>query len=490
MNTTNNANRRRRWWYATTLAVSLPIFLVIQLQQVSLKSSPHDFVHEDISIISLTGTQQNDVRPAARHGARRQLLLDVLFSLFGDSTSVTTPTLSSVRQINDAGFGDRANQYSFSMASFNGNVFVGTLNAPVFRFTAVAFFLGFGNLGPFPLFPTNGSQVYRGTRADDGTWTFDKVLDFQDSNPDNYGSRVMLVVGDTLYLATANHVGGLEVWQTTGNGDEWQRVSEPGFGDDSNISGRGMAECGGYLYVGAENRSTGAQIFRHKVVEGGGLDDSSDWERVGELGFGDTFNFFVSEFVVYQGSLYGSTLNGLNGAELWRTAQCGNPVAEEVIFENVIRGGLGNRLNQGILTMRNINDAALLIGTVNYLQGASLFIDDGSGSEFRLIFDNGWTSFFNSYVWAIEEFQGRIYLGTYNVLGGLLPWSTFQLFSVVLDESTLEIQDMMVEDRRGFSSFGQYGIRNMVAHDDTLVIGTAGVFLTSGTLVFEGSNLE
>jgi len=198
----------------------------------------------------------------------RTLLFDLLGfikNLFDNDSDavVTTPNLS-VRQVNEPGFGDLANQYSFSMASFKGHVYVGTLNSATFRVQSTSFFFG------LPFLQSKGSKVYKGTRQGDGSWKFDTVLDFASINKSNFGSRKMLVVDDYLYLVTANHDKGLEVWQTT-SGDDWSRVSESGFGDSSNISGRGMVVCGGYIYIGAENRQSGAHIWRRKITLDGAL---------------------------------------------------------------------------------------------------------------------------------------------------------------------------------------------------------------------------
>lgn len=428
------------------------------------------------------------------HVGRKLIITSFLSWLRGENDgSVSTPHLA-IEQINEPGFGDLANQYSFSMASFQDHVFIGTLNSPAFMFNTFFFFFGIGTIGPLTVFDSNGSQVYRGTRRTSNEWTFERVLDFGDSNKNNFGSRKMLVVGDFLYLATANHIDGLEIWQTSGSGDVWNQVSESGFGDASNISGRSLAVCGDHLYAGVENRDTGAQVWRHRITTNGDLDvDGSSWEVVMGDGFGDDFNFFVSELVVYKNRLYGSTLNGLNGGQLWRTEEMCDSLSttsnEDIVFENVITGGFGSRLNSGILTLFNLDDKALFLGTVNYIGGSSLYKDvpGSDGSEFEAVFKRGFTSIFNSYIWAMESYQGRVYIGTYNQLGSIFPWSTFHLFSFVLDDTTLEVEDLTVENRHGFSSNGQYGIRNMVAHDNEscMVMGTGGHRMRSGTLVFE-----
>jgi len=169
--------------------------------------------------------------------------------------------------VNEHGFGELANKYSLGMATFREHVYVGTLNAPNFPLDLLPWFLG------EPL-TTNGAQVHRGKIGLDGKWYWDKVLDFGSFSRNNFGVRKMLVVEDYLYFATANHEGtagnGLEVWGTN-DGVTWSKKSDEGFGDPSNISGRSMAACGGYLYVGVENRDGGAQLWRRGLEVDGEL---------------------------------------------------------------------------------------------------------------------------------------------------------------------------------------------------------------------------
>lgn len=70
-------------------------------------------------------------------------------------TALETTNLSSVTQINKPGFGNIANKYSLSMASFKGHVYVGTLNAPNFPDDLLPWFMG-------EQVETEGAQVWRG----------------------------------------------------------------------------------------------------------------------------------------------------------------------------------------------------------------------------------------------------------------------------------------------------------------------------------------
>lgn len=342
-----------------------------------------------------------------------------------------TPNLI-VSEINEPGFGDLDNKYSLAMATFKDYVYVGTLNAPGFPEDLGPWFLG------EPLDST-GAKVYRGKpSATTGEWMWDPVLDFG-TKPENFGIRKMLVLGNYLYLVTANHGrttgNGVELWQTS-DGIDWMHKNEPGFGDPSNISGRSLAECGGYLYVGVENRDSGAQLWRHKLVDSGAITGTL-WEAVTAAtnGFGNPNNYFITELVQIPepNILYAGTLNGLDGMELWRITSCDAINVAEVAATQVFGGGWPNECplppidlpkigpldlcatNSGALTLHVAQTSigpALFLGTLNYVFGASLFVTF-DGIDFIPIYRFGNGDFRQSYVWSMEEYNGRLYVGTF-----------------------------------------------------------------------------
>lgn len=342
-----------------------------------------------------------------------------------------------VSEVNEPGFGDVNNKYPLAMASFNGYVYVGTLNAPNFPQDLPAWFFG------KPL-ESDGAKVFRGKIGDYGVWDWDEVLDFGSqpiSTSNNFGVRDMLVVNSSLYFVTANHEGtpgnGVEVWQSSvgGKGD-WFKKSDPGFGDPSNISGRSLKTCGGYLYVGVENRNTGAQLWRHQLLGDGILSPSGSWERVpaANNGFGNPSNYFISGLELNPwspNSLYAGTLNGLNGMELWKITSCGASNVAQVGTSRIFGGGwpsgpekcphptvLGFDLcitNSGALTLTTASTnfgPALFLGAVNYIFGASLFVSF-DGNAFFPIFISGNGDNRLSYVWSMKVYKNRLYIGTF-----------------------------------------------------------------------------
>ena len=172
-------------------------------------------------------------------------------------------------------------------------------------------------------FPSNGAQIYKGDLKDDGiTWEWTQVLRDGLHDPNNYGIRKFKVAGEYLYAVTANHITGFELWRTK-DGEVWEVVMADGFGDNDNTSGRGLSTFevegeGRWLYVGSENRRSGAKIFRRALQSDGDFTEDSDWKEVVADGLGNRFNLWFSDFAEYNGHLYTGTLNP-GGMQLWRT---------------------------------------------------------------------------------------------------------------------------------------------------------------------------
>jgi hypothetical protein len=156
------------------------------------------------------------------------------------------PNPSNWTQIGSGGFGEPLNVDARSLAAFNGRLMIGTANDSV------------------------GSQVlaYDGSdiqRIDPGTLQYDVA-------------RAMAVggsaknTGSTLYVTTANVFGsppGMQVWAY--DGENWELVNPPGFGDPSNDAGHSILAGDSMLLVGVNNNDAGGQVWATPIEGGGGL---------------------------------------------------------------------------------------------------------------------------------------------------------------------------------------------------------------------------
>jgi hypothetical protein len=203
----------------------------------------------------------------------------------------------------------------------------------------------------------SGAQIWRSFSGDGniGSWT--KVAPGMQGP---YGTRItgFAQFGGALYAAVET-AGSVQVWRST-NGTNWAAVMSNGFGDSLTKVTGGMAEFGGYLYVGAGNDTKGAQLWRSN--------NGTSWVQAITPAFSDPNNLKIELVNVFGNKLFISTKNSTTGAEIWRSAD-GNT------WEQVNQDGFGDSHNTG----SNCSNAAttylskFYLGTSNDLDGGELW---------------------------------------------------------------------------------------------------------------------
>lgn len=191
---------------------------------------------------------------------------------------------------------------------------------------------------------------------------------------------------------------------------EFHIVSQNGFGDSNNRYAWSMRAFGPHLYVGTLNRSAGAQIWRF---------DGNWWELVVAGGLTSGDNQGVRNLEVCHGALYAGVDNPAQGAELWRSA-------DGTTWEATIQGGFGTQ------TVRNVRGLfCVVFDSQEYLyaglhnsSGPGRLLRSTNGNTWQVITLNGFGDFANSSIHALEMFDGALYAGTRNNLG-LQIWRSF-----------------------------------------------------------------
>ncbi len=174
----------------------------------------------------------------------------------------------------------------------------------------------------------NGAQIWSSFTGDNNTWS--RV------GPIQLGTVPAAVTdfaqfGDALYAAiTYESDLTAQVWRSTGG--NWETVVSNGFGSANTMSTGGMAVFSGYLYVGAGNTSSGAQLWRSN--------DGTTWNQVITPAFGDANNQKIDSVYVFQNQLYVSTKNASTGIEIWRWTN-------STQWEQVNQDGFGDSSNDG-----------------------------------------------------------------------------------------------------------------------------------------------
>ena len=92
------------------------------------------------------------------------------------------------------------------------------------------------------------------------------------------------------------------------HGQTWNQVNSDGFGDANNTDSVKMAVFNNRLYVGAENYSTGVEVWQY---------EGTNWIQVNTDGFGDANNAGTRGMVAFNNRLYVGTFNPTTGGELW-----------------------------------------------------------------------------------------------------------------------------------------------------------------------------
>jgi hypothetical protein len=188
--------------------------------------------------------------------------------------------------------------------------------------------------------PLDGAQIYRSQGGSSlGQWTLvfsSKTT--HDANNKTPGGGNGVTFNNAFYIGTKNSVTGGEVWKSTSADSEvsWIQVSSAGFNEgpavNPNISYLKSfndatslnAYPQPYLYAATNCPTGGAACGQIWMSTGtAGNTDIDTWHQV--LVASNTFDatghtFSVSALESFNGFLYATTLNSLNEAQMWRSA--------------------------------------------------------------------------------------------------------------------------------------------------------------------------
>jgi hypothetical protein len=177
---------------------------------------------------------------------------------------------------------------------------------------------------------------------------------------------------------------------TAEDGTAWERVTQPGFGNDNNISVAAIGEYNGRIYATTRNDAEGAEVWRS---------NGDGWEQVEIVpGFkhgiyGNTMlNNLWSKMIIFKGKLYVGFSAGLqgtvlksSGCEIWRyDGTTWEPVVSDKVDVDeagAITGFSGCDANDGDITAQ-ITDSTQSWATDQWAGGV-LQITSGEGAYRR-----------------------------------------------------------------------------------------------------------
>jgi hypothetical protein len=383
-------------------------------------------------------------------------------------------------RLSTGGFGDSANSYSWGIAYYKGDLYVGTNRHHLWSvWEGMSVMIG-PSLGidldldidivddpPGEIGSEEWANAMRGEiwRYSCGTWEMvyqSQLWDWINPDPTNplypptgkypvaYGYRMMGTFEDQLFVC------GIGTWwpslplstvlvTDTGDLGTWNDITGILAGTN-NV--RGLVEFNCDLYVtastpGASVSGAGLGVVYRYTPETPGL-----WTAVSEEGFGSDYNTEFPYLIEFNNHLYTSTLNYEMGFEVWKTD--GTVGGDgKYIWTPVVTDGFGDTWNQWGMTMEVFNDH-LYIGTAvgaglviknNEIAGTRAFdvirVDKDDNAELVVgayiardppagwptsrtplsKWPAGFGNPLNFYVWHMEVHDGVLYLGTFDGCG-------------------------------------------------------------------------
>lgn len=421
------------------------------------------------------------------------------------------------------GFGDTWNKYAWSMKDSNGGMLVGTKNAfydvqqyispsgsvkncldnDIYRVTGIHEPLACMELFASPAAVAAGmaSAVAADTRFAE-IWRFDyglknwsKVLD----DPKSQGFRVMETHNNKVYVGSdlGAFITGVDLysgrpgaWNFPGSqllaatdGKNFSAVSScvnsgpctsangldnpygligsnPNYTGAVNTSIRALASFNGKLYVGTFN-SMGGQLWA--------FDDAlNSWALVPLQGItiptGNPYKPAIMELRVYKNKLY-IGIGGPSGNNYLYSYDGLAAMAVPVEAQPALP-----QSNVGVIKLFVASNNVLYIGNTDLTLGFSLQTYDGT--NFNTVTLDGFGNSSNAYSWSMAEFNGRLYLGTFNQDFTANPTSA----SAQLWYSDNKIDWQKAALPKNFGPLN-YGIRNLELGNNQIFLGTASNML-------------
>lgn len=264
---------------------------------------------------------------------------------------------------------------------------------------------------------------------------------------------------------------------TAEDGSIWERVVEPGFGNDNNISAAALGEYRGRMYATTRNDEDGTEVWRTS---------GNTWEQVhivpGHTNgiYGNTMiNNLWSKMIVFNGKLYVGFSSGMQGSalhssgcEIWR---CDGTVWEPVVSDRVdtdeqgtITAIAGCEDNDGDIAAEITDDSKNW--TVDQWAGGVLQITSGDGAYRRFDIVSNTK---DSLTIQQNETSGD-YGREYTVCGSKHYKNPFPAYEY--DLGRVEEGDSygigMGSDENGFGDYWNKTITEMLIFDDKLYVST------------------
>ncbi len=192
----------------------------------------------------------------------------------------------------------------------------------------------------------------------------------------------------------------------------WIQRNINGFGTPNQRQGA-LTSFGGKLFASTSPQSGGAKLWRF----------DSQWTQVADTGLGDPTNLSIIPFFEFGGQLYAGTDNldettdRSTGAQLLRSV-------DGVAWNPVMTGGFGRTDNGGIFAIGEFS-GTLYAGTYSFTDthGAELWRSaTGNAGDWQQVVPDGFGDVNNRAIWSLATHNGQFYASTANFQTGTEVW--------------------------------------------------------------------
>lgn len=260
--------------------------------------------------------------------------------------------------LGDEGLGTPSSTIAHSMAWFRGGIFVGCTNpggkgpddaARIMRYDPQTG--EWDEVYRSPLVPPDARSSATDVQVSSHMGKFGKFKQQEhDRVPLDNGYRSMTIFQGRSDREPCLYVSSLSPWGArilrSEDGETFVPVSEPGFGDSTILSFRGLTACNGKLFASPAGTCTDEYLDRNfaPVINVYCSDDpgSGEWTPAAEPCFGDEENGVIYSLACFDDHLYAGTGNHERGFQLWRTDAGGEAPFrwERVLADGAYRGNL------------------------------------------------------------------------------------------------------------------------------------------------------
>jgi hypothetical protein len=268
--------------------------------------------------------------------------------------------------------------------------------------------------------------------------TFDQV-------PRDRGYRGMTVFKGKSDKEAALYVSTMSPWGSlflrSEDGENFETISEPGFGNSSILSFRALTSYKGKLFTAPAGTATDELMDRNFSAEitvyVTNDPVSGKWRAAAQPGFSDPGNGVIFSLAVFNGFLYAGTGNHESGFQIWKTDTSGKP---PYTWKPVITDGAYRyNLNMAAAAMTAFKGALYVGGGIpGFGYDKANDVGPGAAELIRIYPDDNWDLVvgtprftphglkvplsamgpglddpFNSVIWSMGVHENALYVGTH-----------------------------------------------------------------------------